>query len=258
MLRHSRGRGFKSLSAHMELKTIYEDENVLVVDKPAGIIVYSEKPTEEETLIDFLLKNYPHLKNFGKDPRHGIVHRLDKDTSGIILIAKNDKALSFLQNQFKSQKVVKKYFALVVGNIKEKNGTIKTLIGREPKKRKKQKAYLPLGPEAKKKGKRMAITNYSVLEKFLNGKNYYTLVEVKPKTGRKHQIRTHFSHIGFPIAKDKMYGFKNQPKLKDLKRQFLHACYLNIKLINNEEKEFKSNLPEDLKGVLNKLQPIYD
>jgi len=204
----------------MELKIIYEDNDVLAIDKPAGIV------------IDDL---YPDLKK---------VHRLDKDTSGILLIAKNENSLLFLQKQFKDKKVEKKYFALVVGNLKKDQGIIETLIGRAPKDRKKQKVYLPFEPGAN--GKREAITEYRVIERFDN----YTLLEVIPKTGRKHQIRCHFSFLGHPIAGDKIYGFKNQPCPEGLKRQFLHASYIKIKLPDNKYKEFKSELPNDLKICL--------
>jgi len=202
------------------MKIIYEDKDVLVIDKPAGVV------------IDDL---YPTLKK---------VHRLDKDTSGILLIAKNEKALIFLQKQFKNRKVEKRYIALVVGNIKNDNGRIETLIDRSPKDRKKQKAYLPFAPGAK--DKRGAVTEYKVITRF----NNYTLVEAILKTGRKHQIRCHFSYLGHPIAGDRLYGFKNQPSPEGLERQFLHASYLKIKMPNAKYKEFKSELPDDLKLCL--------
>ena len=201
----------------MEFKILYEDEDILVIDKPAGIVA-------------------------DDIPRR--VHRLDKDTSGIFLVAKNDKALEFFQKQFKERKVEKKYLCLVVGNLKNKEGEIKTLLGRSPKDRRKQKVFLPQEPGAL--GKREAITNYKVLERFKN----YDLIEVEPKTGRKHQIRAHFSYLGHPIAGDKLYGFKNQLCPKGLKRQFLHASYLKIKMPDEKIKEFRLELPEDLKSVI--------
>jgi len=203
-----------------KFKILYENKDLLVIDKPAGM---------------------------GADDIPRRVHRLDKDTSGILLIAKNDKALEFFQKQFKKRRVKKKYLALVVGNLKNEKGKIETLIGRSPKNRLKQKIYLPFEPAAL--GKRTAITEYRVLKRFKE----YTLVEVEPKTGRKHQIRCHFAYLGHPIAGDKIYGFKNQPVPEDLKRHFLHATYLKIKLPDDQEMEFKSDLPEDLKSVLEKL-----
>ena len=224
------------------MRIIYEDDNLLVIDKPARI---------------------------NSDDFEKRVHRLDKDTSGILLIAKNDKTLEFLQKQFtpleitsdsgsslfpksltgfKNRKVIKKYIALVIGNLKSKEGTIETLLGRSPKDSRKQKVYLAQEPKAA--GKRKAITKYRVLERF----DIYTLIEVQPQTGRKHQIRTHLAYLGHPIAGDKLYGFKNQPCPKELKRQFLHASYLKIELPDKGLKEFESSLPEELEEILAKIR----
>lgn len=234
----------------MSLKIIYEDNDILVIDKPAGLVVFSENQKDKiaKTLIDYLLEKYPQLENTGKPPRYGIVHRLDKDTSGIILVAKNNKALFFLQQQFKERKVAKRYLALAAGNIKNDQGTINALIGRSPKDKKKQKVYLAGEPGAK--GKRAAVTGYKVIKRF----NNYTLLEVTPKTGRKHQIRCHLAYINHPIVGDKMYGFKGQPSPKGLGRHFLHASYLKIQLPTSEEKEFKSELFGDLKKILKQLE----
>ncbi|MFH1036799.1 MAG: RluA family pseudouridine synthase [Patescibacteria group bacterium] len=231
----------------MEFNILYEDENVLAIDKPAGIVVFPENNFDEKTLIDYLIEEFPDLKNAGTAPRYGIVHRLDKDTSGILLVAKNDQAMEFLQKQFKEREAEKRYTALVTGDIKQESGKIETLIGRSPKNRQKQKVYLPQEPSAL--GKRTAITEYRILKRL----NNYTLVEVIPKTGRKHQIRIHLSYLGHPLACDKIYGFKNQPCPKGLKRQFLHAGYLKIKLPGGQIKEFKSNLPEDLENIIKTL-----
>ena len=232
----------------MKFNILYEDENVLVIEKPAGITVFPETEKSEKTLIDYLLENFPKLQNIGQAPRYGIVHRLDKDTSGILLVAKSNKALEFFQKEFQNQEVEKKYLALAVGKIEENQGKIETLIGRSKKDKRKQRVYLPNEPGAQ--GKRKAITEYKVLRRFKD----YDLIEVVTKTGRKHQIRTHFAYLGYPLAGDKLYGFKNQPWPKGLNRQFLHASYLKIKLANGEEKEFKSDLPEDLKKVINFLK----
>jgi len=206
-----------------KIKTIYEDEDVLVIDKPAGMVV-------------------------DDIPRR--VHRLDKDTSGVLLIAKNDKALEFLQKQFKERKVKKKYLALVIGNLKTNEGEISTLIGRSAGDKRKQKVYLINEPGSQ--GKREAKTRYKVLQRFKD----YDLIEIEPQTGRKHQIRTHFVYLGHPILGDKLYGFKNQPRPGCLKRQFLHASYLKIRLPKGEIKEFKSELPEDLKICLKNLKSL--
>ncbi len=204
----------------MNPKIIFENENLIVLDKPAGI-------------------------NADDIPQR--VHRLDKDTSGVLLVAKNDETLEFLQKQFQDKKVEKKYIALVVGNIKNNNGVVEGLIGRSPKDRRKQKVYLPNEPEAE--GKREAITKYKLLQRFAD----YDLIEAEPQTGRKHQIRAHFAYLGHPIAGDKLYGFKNQPCPEGLKRQFLHASSIKIKMPDNEIKEFKSQLPKDLQTILDRL-----
>ena len=243
--------------ALLKLKIIYEDDDLLAIDKPAGITVFSEEKSESvnTTLIDAILKKSPEIKNVGEEPRYGIVHRLDKDTSGIILVAKNNKILIFLQKQFEERKTNKKYLALATGKFTNTYGTIETLLGREPKNRMKQKVYLPCGPDAEKKGLRKAKTCYKVLKQYFDKKNYYTLVEVIPKTGRKHQIRVHLASLGHPIIGDKLYGFKNQPCLEGLERQFLHASRLKIKISDKGEKEFYSELPKELKIVLEKLKP---
>ncbi|MDD2696551.1 MAG: RluA family pseudouridine synthase [Candidatus Pacebacteria bacterium] len=203
------------------MEIIYEDDDLLVYDKPAGV-------------------------NCDDFPKR--VHRLDKDTSGIFLVAKNDKTLAFLQEQFKNRKVEKKYLALAIGHLKNQEGEIETLIGRSPGDRRKQKVYLTNEPADQ--GKRTAVTHYKVLQRFEN----YDLIEAEPKTGRKHQIRTHLAYLGHPIAGDKMYGFKNQLLPEGLKRQFLHAYYLKINLPNGRETEFKSELPQDLKEILTNLK----
>ncbi|MDI6591597.1 MAG: RluA family pseudouridine synthase [Patescibacteria group bacterium] len=208
---------------NLKVEIIYKNKDLLVINKPAGI-------------------------NADQIPRR--IHRLDKDTSGILLIAENDKTLEFFQKEFKERRVKKKYLGLVVGHLKNKEGEIRTLLGRSPKDRRKQKVFLPHDPLAK--GKREAITKYKVLKRYEN----YDLIEIEPLTGRKHQIRSHLSYLGHPLAGDKLYGFKNQPCPKGLKRQFLHASYLKIKLPNGEERKFKSDLSEDLKLCLQNLKPL--
>jgi 23S rRNA pseudouridine1911/1915/1917 synthase len=220
----------------MDFKIIYEDKDLLVVDKPPGIDVVS--------LGEELLKQYPGLKEV---ERNGIIHRLDKNTSGVILVAKSPEGLIFFQKQFKNRSVVKKYLALVVGRVFNDNGIIETLIGRSRKDGKKQKVYSLIDPGPA--GRREAVTEYKVLQKYEN----YTLLEVIPKTGRKHQIRCHLAHIHYPVAGDEVYGFKGQARPKGLNRQFLHASYLKIKLMNGEDKEFESKLFEDLQKVIENL-----
>lgn len=206
-----------------KFKVIFENEDLLVIEKPAGI---------------------------NSDDFKRRVHRLDKETSGLLLIAKNNKALKFFQEQFKKRKVKKKYLLLVIGKVSPRQGEIKTFFARGGKDRRKQKVFLPLEPKARGKKLKEAITKYRVIKEFKE----YTLIEAIPKTGRRHQIRAHFANLGHPIAGDKLYAFKRQICPKGLRRQFLHATYLRIQLPNGEIKEFKSKLPKDLKEVLNNLK----
>ena len=241
----------------MEFKIIYEDNDVLVVDKPAGIVVFAEGEATTKIpsslsssgpfLINELIKYRPEIKNAGQEPRYGAVHRLDKDTSGILLVAKNNESLIFLQKQFKNREIEKKYLALATGIIKDDGGKVETFVGRSPADPRKQKAYLP--GEKVPKGVREAVTEYKVLQRFQE----YMLLEVIIKTGRKHQIRCHLTHIHHPVAGDKLYSFKDSPVPAGLTRQFLHASYLKIQLLNGQVKEFASELPEELKTVLKSL-----
>lgn len=210
------------------LKILFEDDTMLVVEKPAGIDI-----TELQKLLE-----------------EGYVpsHRLDKETSGLLLVAKTPEALDFFHQQFKERKVEKKYLCLVVGNIQENEGRIETLLGRAPGDRRKQKVFLP--GEAAGGEKREAVSEYRVLERFRD----YTLLEVNPKTGRKHQIRAQFASLYHPLAGDKLYGFKNQPTPAGLKRHFLHASYLKVPSPKGDSKEFVSELPKDLEKVMETLR----
>jgi len=230
----------------MKLKILFEDENLMALEKPSGIAVYN--------FAKILLERFPHLKKVGTAPRYGLIHRLDKETSGAILIAKNNKALKFFQKQFKEKEVFKKYLALVLGKVKKKRGEIETLIGRAKKDRRKQKAFLPLSPEAKRKGKRRAKTLFKIKKGFKD----YTLLELIPETGRRHQIRVHLAFISHPIVGDKLYGFKNQACPKNLKRLFLHANCVKIKSLDDKFIKIKSDLPEDLEKVLKNLKDEHD
>lgn len=233
------------------MKVIFENDNLLVIEKEAGITVYTEKTSlqgGEKTLINQVLKKFPELKKVGQSPRYGMIHRLDKETSGIILIAKNNESLEFFQKEFKEKKVQKKYILLVSGIIKENKGIIEGLMARSPKDKRKQKIYLYNEPSGNK-NLRESKTEYKVLERFKN----FTLIEASPKTGRKHQLRVHFVHLGHPIAGDKLYAFKNEATIPGLKRQFLHSSQLKINLVNGKTKEFNSELPKDIKAILEKL-----
>jgi 23S rRNA pseudouridine1911/1915/1917 synthase len=216
------------------LNIIYEDEDLLVVNKPAGLTVHPAPGHPGHTLVNALLAHLPHLADTGDWLRPGIVHRLDKDTSGLMLVAKNSEAQANLIGQFKSHSVTKAYLALVKGRLTPENGIIEAAIGRDPRHRQKMAIV---------EGGREATTEYQVI-KYIGG---YTLLEVRPQTGRTHQIRVHLGAIGFPVVGDKIYGVKSP----FLSRQFLHACRLGFRLPSTGEYiEFKSELPPDLEQAL--------
>lgn len=225
------------------MKIIFENKDILVINKPAGLIVHPVNKSQKNTLVNQILSYYPKIKDVGDDAlRPGIVHRLDKDTSGLMVVAKNNSAFEYLKKQFAEQKVVKKYLALVIGKVKDKKGIITKAISLSKKDYQKRSALLD--DKAKK-----AWTEYQVLKSFKD----YTLLEVKPKTGRTHQIRVHLASIGYPLAGDKQYKFKRQPWPENLNRQFLHAAYLKFQLPGGKMMEFKSELPRDLEEALFKL-----
>jgi len=227
----------------MKVPIVYENNDIIVIDKPAGLLVHPTDKKEKNTLIDWLINKYPEIKNIGDDKlRPGIVHRLDRDTSGLIVIAKNKKIFDWLKNQFKNRLTKKKYLALVTGKLKDKTGIITKSISRSRKKDGRQ-TTAPIGK------RKEAITEYKTLKEFQD----YSLLEVLPKTGRTHQIRVHLASIGHPIAGDKKYKFKRQPCPKNLERQFLHAAYLRFRLPNGEIIESESSLPENLQKTLDKL-----
>ena len=244
-----------------EIEIIYEDRDLLAVNKPAGILVHkvesfppeADQPlaeklkVSEETLVDWLVKKYPEIRKVGDAPeiRPGIVHRLDKDTSGVLLIAKNQETFNYLKKQFQERKIIKKYLALVVGEVRQKEGKINLAIGRGKKNPLKRTAL------GKTSGRlREALTYYKVLKKF----NNYTLLEVQPKTGRTHQIRTHLKAIGHPLICDRLYAGKLFQCPANLKRHFLHAFSLEFTLPTGSRLKLEADLPADLKNTLEKLK----
>jgi 23S rRNA pseudouridine1911/1915/1917 synthase len=219
------------------LKVVYEDKDLIVVDKPAGLLVHPAAGQHTGTLVNAILARCPDLGEINGSIRPGIVHRLDKDTSGLMMVAKNDAAQRSLSRQIKQRSIKKGYLALVLGHLTPERGAIDAPIGRHPKDRKKM-AVVSGGREAR--------TEYKVLKYF----DDYTLVEAMPETGRTHQIRVHFAAIGHPIFGDHIYG-KRSPLLG---RQFLHAHRLGFKLPSSGEfVEFGAGLPPDLEEVLSHL-----
>jgi 23S rRNA pseudouridine1911/1915/1917 synthase len=218
------------------LNIIYEDDDLLVIDKPAGLAVHPAPGHPAHTLVNAVLSHLSSLPDTGDWQRPGIVHRLDKDTSGVMLIAKNSDAYQNLTDQFRSRSVVKHYQVLVKGHLSPLDGVIEAPVGRDPRHRQRMAVV------EESKG-REAKTGYHVIEYVGD----YTLLEVKPETGRTHQIRVHLKAIGYPVAGDKIYGVKSP----HLQRQFVHASLLGFKLPSTGDYvEFTSPLPPDLETAL--------
>lgn len=230
-------------------KIIFEDENLLVLDKPAGWITNSAGTTQDQPVVqDWIAKNFNFATAKSTEMRSGIVHRLDKETSGILLVAKTKEAFKNLQKQFKERKIAKTYIALAHGKIEPEEGIINEPVGRLPW-RKDRFGVLPGGREAQ--------TDYKVIKYYEKDKEDYSLVELKPKTGRTHQIRIHLKYIGHPIVADEFYaGRKTARKDREwCPRLFLHAngiIFQNIK--NDRGVSLEANLPADLKRAFELLK----
>ncbi len=223
------------------VEIIYEDRDIIVVNKPKGMVVHPANGNPDGTLVNAIMAICKDsLSGIGGEIRPGIVHRLDKDTSGILIVAKNDKAHINLSEQIKEHKVKKTYIALVKGIVKENNATINMPIGRSEKDRKKMAVT--------KKGKE-AITHFKVLKRY----DKYTLLEINIETGRTHQIRVHLSQIGYPIVGDEVYSKgKNEWNIKG---QCLHAKSLDFKHpITNEDMHLEAKIPQYFEEILEELK----
>lgn len=249
-------REFELLPESLPVDVVYEDQDLLVVNKPAGMVVHPACGHRTGTLVNALLAHTEEFSAFGVKGRPGIVHRLDKDTSGLLVVAKNEKSMLDLGEQIQSRTAGRKYLALVCGRLPDDSGTIEFPIGRSPKDRKTMAVTYAKSREA--------ATSYEVKKSF----DLCDFVEVSLKTGRTHQIRVHFSFIGHPVLGDPTYGgrqkwVKTLPGeerkqanrlLKQIERQALHAYYLSfIHPTTKEALEFHSDLPEDMKRVLELL-----
>ncbi len=227
---------------NIPLDIIFENDDVLVVNKAAGMVVHPSAGHDTGTLVHAALAHAPEMEGIGGEIRPGVVHRLDKDTSGVIIMAKNDRAMQFLQEQFMTRTVKKKYIALVDGTPPTPTGRIEAPISRDPAQRKKMAVV------AKGKGKN-AISEYKTLESF----EEHTLLEVAIMTGRTHQIRLHCKFIGTPVVGDPDYGRRKQKIASP--RQFLHAARLTITLPDEEKaRTFEAGLPDELENVLTELR----
>lgn len=230
------------VSEDIPLNIIYEDEDILIIDKPQGMVVHPSNGHWEHTLVNAIMHHCNDLSGINGVIRPGIVHRIDKDTSGLICVAKNDAAHNFLAEQLKNHTMNRTYVALVRGVIKENHGTINMPIGRDPRNRQKMAVV--------RENSKPAITNFDVLKRF----NDNTLVECHLVTGRTHQIRVHFSQIGYPVEGDPLYGGRSYKKLYD-GGQLLTA--IKLRLIHprsKKEMEFQTELPSYFQDVLNNLR----
>ena len=229
-----------------DIKIIYESSDYIVVDKPAGLLMHKVrikdgKQREEPTLADWVALRYPEIKQVGDDPetRPGIVHRIDKETSGVVVIAKTQEYFEYLKNLFSQKNMTKKYTALVYGRVENDKDVIKKPIGIKSGT---VKRTVHGGKMVKE-----AITNYEIMKRY----DDYTLLAVYPQTGRTHQIRVHLASIGHPIVGDKLYGGKKEKKsLIELGGQFLHATELQFESAPGKLVIFTASLPQNLTNIL--------
>jgi 23S rRNA pseudouridine1911/1915/1917 synthase len=222
------------------LDVLYEDDDLVAINKRAGMVVHPAYGNSSGTLVNAALARWPQMRRVTGEDRAGIVHRLDKDTSGVIVLAKTSASLKSLQEQFKSRTVSKTYFALVDGLPTTPNGVIDAPIGRNPRQRKQMGVV---------HGGRKAITNYIIVETFED----HALLKLEPETGRTHQLRVHLAWLGFPIVADKVYGHRKQRLL--CPRLFLHAAMLEVDSPSTGQRlSFNAPLPTELDEVLTQLR----
>jgi 23S rRNA pseudouridine1911/1915/1917 synthase len=223
----------------LPLDIVYEDTDLLIINKAPGMVVHPAPGHSEDTLVNALLAYYPQLQTAGTDQRPGIVHRLDRDTSGLLIVAKHTRAQAALFGQMQRHEIVKRYLALVEGNVSLEQGSIDAPIGRDPRHRQ-QMAIVA-------RGSREARTHFRVLERFAR----HTLLLVQLETGRTHQIRVHLKAIGHPVVGDPIYGSGNVMRGSHLQRQFLHSYQLQFTHpFSGEALQFEVPLPVDLQQVL--------
>jgi RluA family pseudouridine synthase len=237
------------------MQILFENENILAINKPSGLVVHADGRTKEESVSSWLLEKYPEIAKVGEpwtSPtgeviyRPGIVHRLDRDTSGVLVIAKNQESFLNLKAQFQDREIKKTYNAFVYGEMKEMEGVIDRPIGRSKSDFRKWSAQRGARGEM-----REAITEYKVLETC----PVVSYVEVYPKTGRTHQIRVHFKAINHPVICDSLYG-ENKPVLLGLDRLALHARKIEISDINGDILTIEAPIPSDFISALDKLKDL--
>lgn len=230
------------------MQVIYSDKDLVVINKPPGISVHGGPNVRGKTLVDFLLEKFPEISGVGDNPqvRPGIVHRLDKDTSGVMVVARNQKSFEELKKLFQNRQVEKVYHAIVCGRPRHNSGVISLPIGRKVK-----NPTLRGVEEGKSeiRGAREAVTEYRVLK----GGERYSLLELCPQTGRMHQLRVHMKAIGHPVACDKMYGGKNVCCPEGASRQLLHAKSLSFSFAEGQRLYFEADPPDDFSLVLKEI-----
>ncbi|NLM96039.1 MAG: RluA family pseudouridine synthase [Halanaerobiaceae bacterium] len=227
----------------MELDILYEDEDILLVNKPPGLVVHPVPGNQENTLVNGLLHYTDNLSGISGEKRPGIVHRLDKDTSGALIVAKNDKSHRNLVEQFRNREILKIYHTIVKGSLPHEKGIIDAPIGRDPLERKRM--------AVRKDNSKRAVSEFRVIERF----NGYTYLEVKLETGRTHQIRVHFSYLGYPVLGDGKYGRKKKNDPLKAVRQMLHAYILGFKHpVTGQWLEIKAPLPRDFLAVIDEIR----
>ncbi len=237
------------------LAIVYEDDDLLVVDKPAGLVVHPAPGHSGGTLVNAILFHCPEIAGVGGEKRPGIVHRLDKETSGLIVVAKNDSTHRFLQRQFAARTVQKEYLALLEGRIDPPRGRITAPVGRHPVERKRQ-AVLPVDGITGESAGREAITEYETIAiyhtRLVSGLSaHFSFIRARLHTGRTHQIRVHCAWMKHPVVGDTLYGHKRQRLSLD--RHFLHAHKLRFRLPAGDEREFVAPLPAELQTLLDSI-----
>lgn len=232
----------------VEFPILYEDKDLVAVSKPAGVVVHPDHMYKDNTVADWARGRYPATQHVGEDPtRPGIVHRLDKDTSGVVIIAKTQDAYLFLKDAFQKGKIKKTYLTLVIGQVQEESGTIDAPIARSTK-------HFEKRVVGGKQGRaREAITDWKVIERFGDD---YTFLEASPRTGRTHQIRSHLTFLGHPIVCDKLYSGKRFVCPYGLTHQFLHASILELTLPSGGRAHIEADLPSDLSRCLEELRAV--
>ncbi|MCR4605901.1 MAG: RluA family pseudouridine synthase [Eubacterium sp.] len=232
----------------MDLNIVFEDDDLIVVDKPKGLVVHPSISTPNHTLVNGLMYHCAdNLSGINGVMRPGIVHRIDKNTTGLLIVCKSDAAHTGLAKQFAEHTITRRYYAIVCDNLNTDEGTVDTFLGRNPKDRKKMAVFTSDNGSVKH-----AVTHYRVLDHLNNRYNY---IECRLETGRTHQIRVHMSHIHHPVLGDDVYGGARPGEFSKLEGQTLHAGILGFTHpVTNQYMEFKSELPQYFENVLNKLK----